>query len=85
MSQSQRQGILTLLFKKGDKRVLDNWRPISLLNTDYKILARVLSQRLQRVIQKLVSSDQTGYIKGRSAANNLRLVQDVIGYWKNKV
>ena len=80
LSQSQRQGILTLLFKKGDKRVLDNWRPISLLNTDYKILARVLSQRLQRVIQKLVSSDQTGYIKGRSAANNLRLVQDVIDY-----
>ena len=80
LSQSQRQGILTLLFKKGDRKLLDNWRPISLLNTDYKILARVLSQRLQKVIQKLVSLDQTGYIKGRSAADNLRLVQDVIDY-----
>ena len=83
LSESQRQGILTLLFKKGDRKILDNWRPISLLNTDYKILARVLSQRLQRVIQKIISFDQTGYIKGRSASDNLRLVQDVIDYCNN--
>ena len=47
LSESQKQSILTLIFKKGDRKLLDNWRPISLLNTDYKIIARVLSQRLQ--------------------------------------
>ena len=80
LSESQKQGILTLLFKKGDRRKLDNWRPISLLNIDYKILARVLSQRLQKVIHLIVSFDQTGYIRGRSASDNIRLVQDVIDY-----
>ena len=80
LSESQKQSILTLIFKKGNRKLLDNWRPISLLNTDYKIIARVLSQRLQKVIYKIVSTDQTGYIKGRSASDNLRLVQDVIDF-----
>ena len=80
LSESQKQGVLTLLYKKGDKRNLDNWRPISLLNTDYKIIARVMSHRLQKVLHKIIASDQTGYIKGRSASDNLRLVQDIIDY-----
>ena len=80
LSESQKQGVLTLLYKKGDKRNLDNWRPISLLNTDYKIIARVMSHRLQKVLHKIISCDQTGYIKGRSASDNLRLVQDIIDY-----
>ena len=80
LSESQRLGILTLLYKKGDKRKLDNWRPISLLNTDYKIIARVLSYRLQKVLHKIISCDQTGYIKGRSASDNLRLIQDIMDY-----
>ena len=82
LSESQKQSILTLIFKKGDRKLLDNWRPISLLNTDYKIIARVLSQRLQKVIHKIISLDQTGYIKGRSASDNLRLVQDVMDFCK---
>ena len=82
LSESQKQSILTLIFKKGDRKILDNWRPISLLNTDYKIIARVLSQRLQKVIHKIISLDQTGYIKGRSASDNLRLVQDVMDFCK---
>ena len=82
MSESQKQSILTLIFKKGDRKILDNWRPISLLNTDYKIIARVLSQRLQKVFHKIISLGQTGYIKGRSASDNLRLVQDVMDFCK---
>ena len=53
LSESQKQGVLTLLYKKGDKRNLDNWRPISLLNTDYKIIARVMPHRLQKFSTKL--------------------------------
>ena len=55
---------------------------VVLLNTDYKIIARVLSQQLQKVIHKIISLDQTGYIKGRSASDNLRLVQDVMDFCK---
>ena len=42
---------------------IENYRPINLTNVDYKILAFVLSNRLQKVIGKIVSSDQSGYIK----------------------
>ena len=80
LSDSQRHALLTLLYKKGDKRILDNWRPISLLNTDYKIAARALAKRLQNVIPKLISFDQMGYIKKRSAAENIRLVQDLLDF-----
>ena len=80
LSESQKLSIITLLYKKGDKQCLDNWRPISLLNTDYKILTKVLCKRLKQVIDELISSDQTGYLKQRSAMQNLRLVQDIIEY-----
>ena len=58
LSDTQKHGILTLIFKSGDKTKLTNWRPITLLNVDYKIIARVLAHRLQRVISKIVSTDQ---------------------------
>ena len=41
LSVSQRQGIIVLLYKKGDNALLKNWRPISLLNIDYKIMSSV--------------------------------------------
>ena len=83
LSPSQKRGILTLLYKKGDKSELSNWRPISLLNTDYKILAHVLANRLKKVINNLISNDQTGYIKGRNIGFIIRLIQDVIDYCEN--
>ena len=83
LSNTQRQAIIKLLHKKGDKTNLENWRPISLLNYDYKIAASVLSKRLQRVISTLISHDQVGYIKGRSLAENVRLIEDIFFYVQN--
>ena len=66
MSSSQRQAVITLLEKEGkDRCQLKNWRPISLLNVDYKIASKVLSARLCKVIPNLVHSDQSGFVKGR--------------------
>ena len=48
--------------KQLDKEQLLNWRPITLTNTDYKILAKVMAERLGRMIDKLISEDQVGYI-----------------------
>ena len=83
LSYSQRRGIIKLLYKKNDKTPLNNWRPISLLNTDYKILAHVLANRLKNVIEKLINTDQTGYIKGRFIGQNIRVIQDVIDLLEN--
>ena len=59
---------------------LKNWRPISLLNTDYKILAQVFAIRLQKVLSKIISEFQNGYIRGRFIGYNIRTIVDVINY-----
>ena len=82
LSYTQRQGIITLIHKGKDleRDKLNNWRPITLTNTDYKILAKVLAERLGKVIDKIVSKDQVGYIKGRSIATVIRTIDDAINY-----
>ena len=80
LSGSQSTGIITLLHKGNDlsRENLNNWRPITLLNTDYKILAKCLALRIAGVITELVSHEQVGFIKGRNISSILRLVDDVI-------
>lgn len=80
LSFSQRSSVLSLTFKKDDPLSLDNYRPISLLNVDLKILSYVLSQRLKKVLPDIINEDQTGYIKNRFIGFNLRQIQDVIDY-----
>ena len=76
LSYSQRRGIITLIYKNNDKTQLSNWCLISLLNTDYKLLAHMLQNRLKNVLDKLISPVQTGYIKGRFIGQNIRVIQD---------
>jgi hypothetical protein len=80
MSYSQRSSILSLLFKKGDPLCLDNYRPISLLNVDLKLISHVLAQRLRKVLPKIINVDQTGYVQHRFIGFNLRQIQDIIDY-----
>lgn len=70
--------------KNKDKTILENLRPISLLNVDYKILTKVLAKRLEKVLPKLINADQTGYVKGRYIGENIRLIQDLMFYTYNE-
>lgn len=64
------RGVITLVFKnKGDRYDLANYRPISLLNVDYKILAKLLACRLKRVIGTIIGPTQTYSIPGRDIAD----------------
>ena len=48
-SNSQKQAIITLVQEKGkDKRMIKNWRPISLINVDEKIASKTLAKRLKK-------------------------------------
>ena len=73
-----RKAIMTIIFKQGDKTILSNYRPISLTNCDYKIIAFVLAKRLQNAASKLISENQSGYIKNRYIGFNARLLNDII-------
>ena len=80
---TQKRGIITLLPKKGDQTKLQNKRPICLLDVIYKIVAKVIAIRIDKVIRKLVSPEQTGFIKGRFIGENIRLISDIIEYCEN--
>lgn len=78
---TQRRGIISLIPKK-DKALneLKNWRPITLLNCDYKIASKAIASRLKSVLPDLIDHDQTGFMKGRSIAENICLINNVISY-----
>ena len=79
MSISQRRGIITLIPKKNSVPfLLKNWRPISLLNTNYKIATRCIASRLKQVLSSIIHPDQTGYLKGRYIGENVILLFGVI-------
>lgn len=75
-----RQSITRLLYKKDDKRDLKNWRPISLLNVDYKICSKALAIRLSKVLSTITHPDQTCSVPGQSIFDNLILLRDVLDY-----
>lgn len=78
---SMKQGIITLITKPGkDKRQLDNLRPITLLNTDYKIFSSSLAARIKHGVSDIISETQSGFLKERNIHNNIRLVLDLIDY-----
>ena len=79
MSVSQRRGVITLLPKEdSDELLLSNWRPITLLNVDYKIASKTIAKRIERVLPYLIHPDQTGFMKGRYIGQNIRLINDIL-------
>ena len=67
LSISQRRRVISLIPKdEGNLTTLSNWRPITLLDVDYKILAKVIAKRIEPVLPKLIHPNQTGLIKGTS-------------------
>lgn len=79
LSRSMKCGVISLIYKKkGDRRSLKNYRPISLLQVDYKILARIMANRFKTVLPNIISVDQTCCIMGRDISNNVANVRDII-------
>ena len=73
------QGILNVIPKPGrDSRILTNLRPITLLNVDYKLLEKVIANRIQPYLEKLINADQTGFMQNRRIAVNIRKMYDIM-------
>jgi len=69
-----------VIYKKGDRKSLKNWRPISLLNVDYKICSKAISVRLSKVLEFIVDPDQTCSVPGRKISSNLHTLRDILDY-----
>ena len=80
---SRRQAVIKLLEKKDkDKRLISNWRPISLLNVDYKIVSKRFASRLKKVLPNLISSPQIAYVAQSCINESGRLVSDLLSVTK---
>jgi hypothetical protein len=79
MTQSQKQSVIKLIAKKNkDTELLTGWRPISLMNVDAKIYAKVLAKRMTNVLPDIIGGEQLGYMAGRYIGENSLILQAAI-------
>jgi len=74
---------MSLLYKKNDKRDIRNYRPITLLNTDYKIYTKIMANRLRNIAPKLIHKDQAGFMPKRSIYDQTKIVELMIKWCEN--
>ena len=81
LHDSALKGIINLITKVNkDMHVLKNLRPITLLNVDYKILEKVLANRLKINMNKINNQDQKGFMQNRRISSNIRKILDLMDY-----
>ena len=79
MPKSLPEGLIVFLPKKGkDKSIIKNLRPLTLLNTLYKITSGILAERLKLVLPSIISEDQYGFMAGKQAADLIELTREII-------
>ena len=79
LSNSQKQAVIRLIEKKDkDKRYIQNWRLLSLLKTDVKILSKALAQRVKKALPFLISANQSAYVDGQFISEGGRLISNLL-------
>ena len=74
-----REGILNLIPKAGkDTRYVKNLRPITLLNTDYKIIEKAIANKMIPALEHIIHTDQRGFMKNRRISVNIRKMLDIL-------
>lgn len=84
LPETMRTSIITLIFKKKSREDIRNYRPISLLCSDYKIVAKALALRMKSVLSSLIHKDQTGFLKNRYIGENITLFLGYTGILEQK-
>ena len=64
--------------------MIGNYRPLSLACTDYKILAKILTERIKPVLKQIIRTEQQGFIQGGDITGNLILVKERMEYLKEE-
>ncbi|CAI7920074.1 unnamed protein product, partial [Closterium sp. NIES-54] len=78
------EAVTILLYKKGEETDVRNYRPITLLTSIYKILAKVVATRMKAVLDQVISKEQFGFLPGRRLADAVSLVADMIETARNE-
>lgn len=80
LPSSMTKAVIALLPKKGDPLCIENWRAVSILPTDYKVLAKALSRRLSGILGLIIDADQSYSIPNRTIFDSLHLHRDLIAH-----
>ena len=72
------EGWMCPIYKKNDRTEIANYRPITVLNTDYKIFTRALTTKLTSAVPEIIHSDQAGFMKGRRIEDQTELIRLMI-------
>ena len=73
------RGIINLIPKPGkDTRILKNLRPITLLCTDYKLMEKILANRMKPALEEIINEQQKGFLKNRRISSNICKILDVM-------
>ncbi|TFY51276.1 hypothetical protein EVJ58_g10654 [Rhodofomes roseus] len=74
------EGWMCPIYKKNDKRDIANYRPITLLNSDYKVYTRAMANRLGRLASSIIHPDQAGFIPGRRITDQTQMCRVMVDY-----
>ena len=80
LCQSQKRAIINIIPKNSETNYLTNFRPISLLCVDYKILSKLLSERIKKILCKIIHSKQFCAVPGRNINQCNMELRDMIFY-----
>ena len=81
MTRSQKQAVITLIEKKGkDRSLLENWRRISLVNVDAKIMTKEIASKIKNVLPYIIYHNQTGYVKDRFIGETIPSIFDIMEF-----
>lgn len=84
-TQLMRIGLVKLIYKKkGGKNDLINYRPLTMLNTDFKVLAKVLANRLKMILPNIIKTTQAYAVKGKDITDITSSIRDIIQYMKEE-
>jgi hypothetical protein len=79
LSESQRRSVIRLIAKKGKNQAdIKGWRPISVLDTDIKILAKCLANKLKKVCEEVIGPERLAYVNGQVLQDGHLLVRRVL-------
>ncbi|CAI5457408.1 unnamed protein product [Closterium sp. Yama58-4] len=78
LPESFSTAVTILLHKKGEKTDLGNYRPITLLGAVYKIIAKLLANRMKKELPQVISENQFGFVPGRRLADAVKVVADTV-------
>uniref|UniRef100_A0A803TZS1 Reverse transcriptase domain-containing protein n=1 Tax=Anolis carolinensis TaxID=28377 RepID=A0A803TZS1_ANOCA len=83
LPNSWRYATITVIPKEGqDLKNVKNYRPISLLNSDYKIFTSILADRLKTFLMEWIGEEQTGFLPQRQMRDNVREIINIIEHYE---